>query len=186
MRVSIIMPVRNAAGFVRDAVDSILAQSFKEWELLVIDDQSDDDSAAIVAAYDDPRIRLVCPGERLHFAGSLNHGIREAAGDLVARMDADDVSLPHRLAEQVAFLDANPNVALCGTWARTFGLGKSTQLRPPATDDAIRAALYFDCPFVHPTVMWRQSTLKPEAMTFDASFYPAEDFELWDRLVPEI
>ena len=186
MQVSIIMPMRNAHETVRDAVDSILAQTHQQWELLIIDDRSDDDSAAIVAAYEDTRIRLLRPEGRMHFAGALNHGSGAATGDLVARMDADDVSLPERLAQQVAFMDANPDVALCGTWARTFGLGKPSQLRPPVSHSAIQAAVYFDCPFVHPSVMWRSAALDPDSMRYDGSFCPAEDYELWDRLVPQV
>lgn len=186
MRVSIIMPMRNAADFVAEAVESILAQTFEEWELLVVDDESQDAGADIVAAYDDSRIRLVRPGKRLHFAGALNHGITEAAGEFVARMDADDICRPERLQVQVSTMDAEPDLALCGTWARTFGLGKPTTLKPPSTDAGIQAALYFDCPLVHPTIMWRRKLPGAAQASYDSSYYPAEDYELWDRLLPSL
>ena len=119
--VTILMPVHNGAEFLTEAIDSMLRQSLKDFEFLIVDDASTDSSASIVQGYSDPRIRLIQSPERLKLSGALNLGLDQAQGRYIARMDADDISLPKRLERQVKFLEENPDIGLCGSWIRYFG-----------------------------------------------------------------
>src|SRR5882757_806020 len=117
-KISVIMPVLNGGEYVAQAISSILAQSFQNFELIVVDDGSKDASAAIVSSFSDPRIRLIRNPQRLGIPVSLNRGIATARGEYIARMDSDDISMPERLVIQHEFLELNPVVQLCGTWAK--------------------------------------------------------------------
>jgi len=180
------MPVRDVEEYVADAVESVLGQTFTDFEFLIIDDQSGDRTVEIVRSFKDARIRLISDGKRRHFAGALNHGFGLACGEYIARMDADDICMPARFERQVSFMSANPEVGICGTWAQTFGLGKRTVFKMPADWQGIRAASLFDCPFSHPSVVLRRSVVDRYSIRYDGDYYPTEDFELWERIVHEV
>ena len=110
--VTVLLPAYNSEAFVRESLQSILDQTFTDFELIVIDDASTDGTVALVKAFQDSRIRLVQKPHNTGYTDSLNNGIRLARGRYIARMDADDISLPHRFQKQVQFLDAHPDVAL--------------------------------------------------------------------------
>jgi hypothetical protein len=183
-RVTVLLAVHNGARFVGDAVESILAQTFTDFELLVVDDASTDASGAIVASFDDPRIRIVRNDINLGLTRSLNRGLAYARGALIARQDADDLSEPERLAKQVAYLNAEGDVALVGTWYRKIDeAGKSLGNRQLPTGDArIAWALLFYCPFVHSSVTFRRPIVLDEQHGYDERFAYAQDYELWSRL----
>jgi glycosyltransferase involved in cell wall biosynthesis len=181
--VTVLMPARNAGATLREALESVCAQTFRDFELLVIDDASEDRTPEILAAWRDPRLRVLRNDERRKLAGALNRGLDEAQGELVARMDADDRMRPDRLARQVSFLARHPDIACCGGWARTFGDGARKTLEYPADPEAIRAFALFYTPFAHPTVMFRRERFAREGLRYDGSFYPTEDYELWSRTV---
>jgi glycosyltransferase involved in cell wall biosynthesis len=111
-KVTVLLPVYNSAPFLRQAVDSILAQTRGDFELLAIDDGSTDASLEILHSYHDPRLRIIQHPRNLGLVASLNEGLDLAHGEYVARMDADDAMVPERLAEQSAFLDARPDIAV--------------------------------------------------------------------------
>src|SRR5437870_2690752 len=119
--VTVLMPVYNGARFLAGAMESVLGQTFGDFELLAINDGSSDQTAEILASSRDPRVRIVENGRNLDLIASLNKGLDLARGDYVARMDQDDLALPKRLEKQVHFLSASPRTGLCGTWFRTFG-----------------------------------------------------------------
>ena len=182
--VSIVLPIHNGAPYLRQAVDSVLAQSFSDFELIAIDDGSRDDSADIVGAYSDPRITFLRQ-ENKGLAATLNRGIALARGRYVARQDQDDVSLPERLAKQVEFLDTHPDTAMVGTWAEIFDAsGRDMRFhRHPHDPATLRFELLFDNPFVHSSVMMRMSTLdEVGGYTTDRTRQPPEDYELWSRI----
>jgi glycosyltransferase involved in cell wall biosynthesis len=181
-RVSVVMPVYNGERYLREAMDSILTQTFTGFELLVIDDGSTDGSAGIVRSYSDSRIRLVANPTNEGLAAVRNRGIDESRGELLAWLDADDISLPTRLAEQVQALDGDPALALCGTWVRTLGSAGEEEWRYPTDSSFLRCRLLFDGPFATSSVMLRRSVLMREGLRFDAEFPPAEDYEVWERL----
>lgn len=176
-KITVLMPVYNADRHLREAMDSILGQTFTDFEFLVIDDGSTDGTAEIVSSYGDPRIRLVQNEQNLKLAATLNRGLDLARGEYVARMDADDISLPARLAWQAAFLDAHPEVGLCGTGARAFG--EASFLMPnPTGPEEIRAKLLFDSALVHPSVMLRRRLVDERGLRYPLLPH-FEDYALW-------
>ena len=139
-RVSVVMAVHDGERYVGAAVDSILTQKFRDLELIVVDDGSTDRSPEIVREHADPRVRLIANGRNLGLAPSLNVGLAEARGEFVARLDADDVAMPHRLARQVEFMDANPHVEarLTGKGTHRAGCGASSTVRAPYGEMGVR------------------------------------------------
>jgi glycosyltransferase involved in cell wall biosynthesis len=182
--VSIVLPIHDGAPYVRQAIDSLLAQSFSDFELVAIDDGSRDESADIVRTYSDQRIILL-QQENKGLPATLNRGIAVARGRYIARQDQDDVSLPERIAKQVEFLDSHPDIAMVGTWAEIFdesGRGGRFHRHPrdPAT---LKFELLFDNPFVHSSVMLRASALEEVGdYATDRTRQPPEDYELWSRI----
>jgi glycosyltransferase involved in cell wall biosynthesis len=180
--VSELMSVRNGVPWVREAVQSMLGQTAGDLELIVIDDGSTDGTAALLATIADPRLRV----ERQAPTGltpSLNRALGLARAPLVARLDADDVALPERLARQRAFLGAHPDVGLLGTGAREIdAAGREVRVvSPPEDDRAIRRALIRRNPFVHSSVMMRRSAVA-EAGGYDERLPVAQDYDLWMRM----
>ncbi len=183
--VSVIMAVYNGSSYVGAAIDSILAQTFADFELIVVDDGSTDATAQILESIGDPRLRLVRQDNQ-GLAASLNHAISLARGKYLARHDHDDVSLPQRFAKQVAFLDAHPDYALLGTHTVIWVGDQPTDRghRHPADDPALRFQLLFDSYFVHGSVMMRRDAVVAlGGYTLDRSRQPPEDYELWSRIV---
>jgi glycosyltransferase involved in cell wall biosynthesis len=175
------MPLHNGEAFVVDAVESILGQTFRDFEFLVVDDGSTDRSVKIVEGYADPRIRLVYNEHQLELVRTLNRGLDLARGKYVARMDADDISLPERLERQVDFMEANPDVGICGTWLVTMGDHEGRIWRYPESAEEIRCRLLFHAPLGHPTVCMRREMLVRHGLHFDEGYLHAEDYELWSR-----
>jgi glycosyltransferase involved in cell wall biosynthesis len=177
-RVTVLLPVYDGEAYLREAMDSILGQTWRDLELLVTDDGSRDRSAEIVASYGDPRVRLHRHERNMGLVPTLNEGLDLARGEYLARMDADDVAHPERLARQVGHLDAHPELAALGTGVRNFGEVRSSwtlKHEPPA----VRARLLFECALCHPTVMLRLSTVRRLGLRYDAAYPHAEDWALW-------
>lgn len=195
-RVSVLMPVRNGAQWLPSAIDSVLTQSLPHIELLIIDDGSTDRTPEIVAGFAarDPRVQPIRQGA-LGLVTALNRGIGEARANLIARLDADDLALPERLARQVAGMDANPRLDLLGSWAEIIdGEGRVTgRLTPPPEPAQLRDTLARTNPFIHSSVMLRAEAVR-RLGGYRAAFEAAEDYDLWLRLsehgdiaiVPEI
>jgi glycosyltransferase involved in cell wall biosynthesis len=135
----------------------------------------------IAGSYTDPRIRVLDNGQNLGLIATLNKGIELARGMYIARMDCDDVSLPPRLEKQVAFMEHNPDVAVCGTWFKKIG-SSGEIIRHPATDNDIRWSLIIDCAFAHPSIILRRSVLMDHNLRYDTGYLHAEDYELWTRV----
>jgi glycosyltransferase involved in cell wall biosynthesis len=181
--VTVLLPVYNGEKYLADAVKSVLLQTFSDFELLVIDDGSTDGSSAILESFSDQKIRVIRNEKRLKLSGALNRGIDNAGGTYIARMDADDICRPDRLAWQVRFMDLHPEVGICGGWVEAFGNHPSsgTIFKYPSGMDDIKASLLFDNPFAHPTVIFRKQLFDRFNLRFDGSYNPAEDYELWAR-----
>jgi hypothetical protein len=183
-RISVVLPVYNGKTFLAEAIGSILEQSFRDFELIAIDDGSTDGSANILDAVRDPRVRVVHqPNAGL--AASLNRGISLARGEYIARQDHDDLSLPMRFARQVQFLEQNSDCALVGTRAEIRSDDGSARRfhDHPADDAALGFELLFDNPFVHSSVMLRKRAVESlGGYSTDPARQPPEDYELWSRL----
>jgi glycosyltransferase involved in cell wall biosynthesis len=178
------MGMFNAARFLNPAIESIVGQSYTNWELIVIDDGSTDSSLTVARAWSerDGRIRTVSHPVNRGLAVSLNYGFALSKGELIARMDADDVSLPGRLEAQVGFLDIRPDVAVVGTGAHFVdadgnGLGTGHLLED---HEDIAANIYRTGPFIHPSVMMRRRFLESLG-GYDVRLRRAQDADLWLR-----
>jgi glycosyltransferase involved in cell wall biosynthesis len=181
--VTVLMPVHNGAAHVLDAARSILDQTFADFELLVVDDASTDGTGAILQGLSDPRVRVVRNADRMRLPATLNRGMALARGRLIARMDADDIARPGRLACQSDFLRRHPEIGLCGGRARHIGLRRGVVFRPPLSHAEVLSYTLFDSPFVHPTVIWRREAFERHRLRFDADYVTAQDYELWSRAV---
>ena len=182
--VSVVLPVYNCAGYVGEAVGSILGQTYTDLELIVIDDGSEDETPTVLRAFDDPRVRVV---RRPHqgIAVARNHGIGLSRGRYIAQMDADDMSRPGRIASQVAFLDANPGCGMVGTWAEIWSGREKTQRvhAHPVENAHLKFELLLNNPFVQSSVMVRREVLDQVGLySTDSARQPPEDFELWSRI----
>jgi glycosyltransferase involved in cell wall biosynthesis len=184
--VSVVMSVYNGGAFLGQAIESILGQSHSNFEFIVIDDGSSDGSAETIAAYRDPRLRLVRHADNAGLAARLNEGFTVASGRYIARMDADDVSLPERLARQITFMETHAYVGACGTWIEVAGEGVNQRWEYPASHRAIYARLLFDCAMAHPTVMFDRLRLQKARLSYDSSYPCAQDYELWCRAVEDL
>ena len=181
--VSVVLPVWNPApDFFPLAVASVVCQTLTDWELIVVEDPSKRTAGPLLAAFDDPRIRHVTNDSRTSFAEQLNLGLSLARSEFVARMDADDVCEPERLAVQLEFLQRHPEVALVGSNLTIIDQGgrKLGERRYPASHDQIVRALPRFNPIAHPAVMFRKS-LALAAGGYRADMYTA-DYDLWNRL----
>lgn len=176
------MAVYNTEAFLTEALESVLSQSFGDLEIVVVDDGSTDASAEILLGIGDRRLRVLTNPQNLGLAASLNRGIDFARGTYIARLDADDVCAPDRLRRQVAYLDGHQNIGIVGSAARIVGGGVNGAIwRLPQTALAVRFASLIRCPFLHPTVLLRRAAFRPGDLVYDATFAPAEDYELWSR-----
>jgi glycosyltransferase involved in cell wall biosynthesis len=186
--VSILMPVRNEERFLKSALASIRAQTFEQWELVVVDDGSVDGTAGILESFAaDPRVKVLRNREK-GLVAALNYGFRECRAPFVARMDGDDVSHPERLKTQLDIFTANPDVGLVASSFRHFPRGaiKVGMLayeewqNSLASHDRIMADLFVESPFVHPGVMFRREVLSSLGGYRDMGW--AEDYDLWLRM----
>ena len=160
-RVSVVMAVWNEAPYVEEAVDSILGQTVWDLELIVVNDGSTDGTAEILHRYDDARLNVI-DQENTGLWAALNRGLREARGELVARMDGDDIAHPRRLQHELEFLDAHPEVALVGTACyKVDASGRIFMLYPvPVSDREIKRRLPRGSQFIHPSVIIRRQALE--------------------------
>lgn len=184
-RVSVLMPVYNGERYLRKAVESILNQTFTDFEFIIVDDGSTDNTWQILQGYvaNEPRIVLVRNETNIGLAGSLNKGLGLARGEYISRMDADDVSLPERLAAQVAFLDEHPEVGVVGCAVHLIDADGSPMRvrRYPTMHGSILWALCFHTPLAHPTVVFRKAVVE-RVGGYDAASLANEDRDLWQRL----
>jgi glycosyltransferase involved in cell wall biosynthesis len=178
--VSVLLAVRNDTRFLGEAVESVLAQTLDDLELILVDDASDEPVAEVA----DRRVTLLRNDERRGLAGSLNGALERASGKYVARLDADDVALPNRLERQVERLRNEPRVAVVGSAVRDLdesGVRGRTHVMP-AGAVPLRWHALFSSPFFHPTVVVDRELLDAHGLRYDESFEESEDYDLWTRL----
>jgi glycosyltransferase involved in cell wall biosynthesis len=179
--VSVVMAVRNGERFIADAISSVLGQTFRNFELVVIDDGSSDQTQEILKQFQDARMRVSAQSP-LGLAKALNSGVRAARANLIARMDADDVSQPARLERQVTFMREHPETGLLGTATNVIdenGVGLRSWA-PLTEDHDIRSALIKSNQFAHSSVMLRKQVFEQVGGYADMPF--AQDYDLWLRI----
>lgn len=180
--VSVIMPLYNAERYLREALNSIMRQTFTDWELLAVNEpDSTDKTAEIVREYakKDARFILIQNETKLGISESLNVGLRLARGEFIARMDADDISLPERFERQVAFMRENPDIDILGI--KPHMLGASWDWHIETDSDYLKSDCLFYTPFVHPTIMMRAERLREFNLAYNRDFHYTEDYEFFSR-----
>jgi glycosyltransferase involved in cell wall biosynthesis len=184
--VSIVMPFFNPGAYLAEAIDSMLAQDFADFELLLLNDGSTDNSETIIARYADPRIRYLPNDRNRGLVYTLNKGLDEARAPLIARMDGDDIALPERLRLQVAYLQAHPEadmvaafVELMDAQGKSLGYWKEEHRHSQPED--IKSYLATNNCIAHPTVLARASVIR--ALRYREEQGDAEDYDLWLRWV---
>lgn len=183
VQISVIMPVYNGAEYLREAIQSILGQSFKDFEFLILDDGSIDDSLEIALSFRDRRIKIFKNKQNIGIIKTLNKGIAEAKGKYIARMDADDISLSDRFALQKVYLDENPEAALVGgqfSYINSKGELFAHQKVPTDNEVLQRQLLKKNC-FAHPSVMMRSDVVREMKGYSEEALY-VDDYDLWLRI----
>ncbi|MDT8394529.1 MAG: glycosyltransferase family 2 protein [Bacteroidales bacterium] len=178
--VSVLMPVYNGEKYLTEAIESVLKQTYIDFEFLAINDGSTDGTEAIIREYarKDSRVRYIANEKNLGLVEALNRGLAIAGGKYIARMDADDVCHPERFEKQVNFLETHPEVTVCGTSYKCFGAKDTTHMLP-VEHEAIKASLIFGSVICHPSVFFRNSYLRKEKLRYLQETFPAEDYKIW-------
>ena len=178
--VSVIMPVYNTAPYFREAMDSMLTQTFTDFELIVLNDCSPDNAEEILDTYDDPRIVRYKGEKNVGLSNVLNVGIEMARGKYIARMDSDDVSLPQRLQVQVDYLEKHSDVDLVSVGMRLFGVKEGTWIRE-LNPEKVKIEALFHSPVLHASSVWRKDSFEKQGLRFRQEMVPAEDYDMWTR-----
>lgn len=180
-KLSVILPVYNGAKYIKEAVESILNQTYQDFDLFVIDDGSSDNTIDILQAFNHNKLKIILNEGNKGLIFTLNKGLSLSADyEYIARMDADDISLPNRLAATANILDNNAKIGVVGTSVKYWGLGlKDKKLILPEKNDSILPAFICKNPIVHPTVMIRNSILQESGIVYDPDYYKYEDYKLW-------
>lgn len=182
-RVTVLMSVYNGERYLREAMDSIIGQTFADFQFLIINDGSTDSSVEIIQSYADSRVRLIHNDANMGLTASLNKGLELSLGDYIARMDADDISRPERLALQVRFMDANPKVGVCGSWVQFISKENKSIWKLPEKTEDIRCWQFHTVGVAHPSVILRRSFFVDQGLCYDLRCRYAQDYELWGRAI---
>lgn len=180
-KVSVLMPVYNGQKYIKKAIESILNQTHKDFEFIILNDGSTDRSLDIINSFVDTRVKVVSSSQNLGLVPTLNRGIELARGEYIARMDADDISLKQRLEKQVSFMDKNQHIGVCGTWAQKIDSnGEVLGSLESSTGKILDYFFWRPSPFIHSSCLIRTFLLKTDK--YNPCFRDAEDYELWLRL----
>jgi glycosyltransferase involved in cell wall biosynthesis len=180
-RVSIIMPVYNSERYLQEAMESILYQTFADFEFIIINDGSTDNSLSIIKSYSDDRIKYYENNKNFGLIHTLNIGLDKAIGEFICRMDADDISRSDRLERQVKYLDQNTDVDILGSY---YQLIPSNHLeKQPVNHENCRIKLLFNTCIGHPTVMMRKKTVDRLNLRYDPQYKHVEDYFMWSEAV---
>lgn len=183
--ISVILPVYNAEMTIAEAIESILKQTYSDFEFIIINDGSIDKSEQIILSYTDSRIKYYSNDGNKGLIYTLNRGIELSSGKYIARMDADDISLSERFAEQVRVMEEYPDIIVCGTMIKGFGNKKAENFNFVSfeTDEKIRFQMVLASPIAHPTAMIRKKVLIDNHIRYNSEYLHAEDYKLWVDLI---
>lgn len=184
--ISVLMSVYNSEAYLAEAIESILSQTFSDFEFIIVDDGSTDDSNTIIQSYAnaDARIRPFQLEQNQGLASALNYGLEQATGQYIARMDSDDISLPTRFEQQVDFMEKNPDVGVLGSWMQVVNQDKKPlfDYEVPRVHSLIVWNIFFGRTFAHPSVLMRRDLIQSVG-GYNANLTVAQDVDLWARLV---
>jgi glycosyltransferase involved in cell wall biosynthesis len=182
-KLTVIMPVYNGEKYLKEAVDSVLNQTFTDFDLLILNDNSSDTTASILEDYakKDDRVVVVTKTSNEGPANLRNEGIEKANTPLIALLDADDIALPTRFEKQIQVLEADNELALCGTWFTIFGDKKEKVIKHAVEHDDLKVQFLHSCGLGNSTVMFKKSAIKD--LRFEHEYVPAEDYGLWSEFI---
>lgn len=182
--VSVLLPVYNGEKYLKDCINSVLNQTYSNFEFVIIDDGSVDSTQSIISSYNDSRIRYIKNQQNLKLIATLNKGIKLSEGKYIARIDADDLMHPNRLQKQVDFLETNVDYVLVGSKVQLIKDEiEDESIQYYTEHDDIVFSMLFYCPFIHPSLLIRKSIINENELYFDSDFLHAEDYEFWTRIV---
>lgn len=183
--ISVVMACYNREDFIGIAIESILNQTYTDFEFIIIDDCSTDNSAKIIESYanSDQRIKFIRNSANMHLIHNLREGFRQAKGKYIARMDDDDISLPTRFEKQIKYMEENPDIAVLGTFIELISKSKAESWVVASEPDKIAALMLFFNPMCHPTVMIRKSFLKSHNLNYSKEALYAEEYDLWKEVI---
>lgn len=181
--ISVLMSVYNGEDYLRESIDSILGQTLTDFEFIIVDDGSVDGTSKVLNSVSDPRVVRINNQKNFGLSASLNKGISIARGRYIARMDADDISLPCRLEKQMVFMEEHLDIAVCGTWVELIGDVQATVWKHPLEYSGIYSRLLFSNPLVHSSVMIRASAFHANRLLYDDTVRFAQDYDLWSRSI---
>lgn len=181
--ISVLMPAYNAAEYIREAIDSILTQTFTDFEFVIINDGSTDATEEIILSYSDERIQYYTNKCNMGIVKTLNRGIDLCRGKYIARMDADDISMPNRLEKQVRCLETNPHIVACGVLYAIYGDQQQTPVDVATDMLDVRYDMAIYCQFAHSMVMMRKDVLKINQLQYREKYKYAEDYKLWTEML---
>ena len=182
-KVSVVLPVYNSWEYLKDTIDSIINQTYKDWEIILINEYSSNEKVEnIISMYNDKRIVFIQNDKELGLSESLNKGIRLSSGEYIARIDSGDIAYRNRFIKQVDLLKQNHSIGVCGTYQRHKGKRVNWVHKTPVNKEDCKAALLFDCELCHSTVMFKRDIFEKNNLYYDKNYY-AEDFELWSRVI---
>lgn len=182
-KLTVIMPVYNGEKYLKEAVDSVLNQTFTDFDLLILNDNSSDATAQILEDYakKDTRVVVVTKTSNEGPANLRNEGIEKANTPLIALLDADDIALPTRFEKQIQVLEADNKLALCGTWFTIFGDKKEKVIKHAVAHDDLKVQFLHSCGLGNSTVIFKKSAIKN--LRFEHEYVPAEDYGLWSEFI---
>lgn len=182
-QISVVMPVYNREQYLKESIESILNQTFTNFEFIIVDDQSTDSSWQIIQEYvkKDSRIVAIKNTGKKGCYSARNCGHRLARGKYIAVMDSDDISLPHRLQTQFDFMEQNPDIGICGSWAKTFG-DCDEIIKTLQNHAEIRDTNFFYCSMIHPSVLFRNTN----TILYSEDRTSAQDYDLWSKTIDKL
>ncbi len=182
-KISVVMPAYNAEKYIGKSIDSILNQTYGDFEFIIINDGSGDRTKEIILSYSDDRIVYLENEINSGIVVTLNKGLEYATGEYIARMDADDIAVAERLEKQIEFMEKNRDVGVLGTGICIFGENINEHARVFTTNpEQLKAELIFNSCIAHPTVMIRSRILKNNGLRYDMKYAGAEDYNLWWKI----
>ena len=181
--ITVIMPVYNGEKFISESIDSVLNQTFTNFRLLILNDNSQDQTSKILEEYkkNDSRIDVITKSQNVGPANLRNEGITLSKTEYIALLDADDIALPTRFEKQLDFLKNNPEYGVCGTWFTFFGDKKNKTVKHEENHEQLKIQMLSNCCIGNPTVMFKKSHLGE--LRFENAYVPAEDYGLWSQLI---
>lgn len=179
---SILMPVYNVQDYVAEAIESMLHQTYTDFELILLDDCSTDKTAEVIKTIVDSRIVYHCNKRNMGLANNLNVGLKMAKGKYIARMDGDDISLPDRLQIQVDFLEAHPDIDLCSCGMKMFGADNQVWVRD-YDPEQVKVTMLFYSAVLHASSVFRKASFEKFDLHYNQDTFPAEDYDLWSRAI---